>query len=129
MVVPRVERTQLLPCEVWDLLGIATGDVLVRQTREQRPAEGPVHRGARRCQRALHLVEHHALVAEAALRVRRILELKTDAFLLERVLREAREECRVEVDVEKVLEVFGVPGAEQIHRPVGAGQRVHECRK
>src|SRR5437879_11090811 len=76
VVVPRVERTELLPCEVWDLLGIAAGDVLIRQTREQRPAEGPVHRGPRRCQRALHLVEHQALVAEPAPRARRTLDRK-----------------------------------------------------
>src|SRR5438093_101435 len=42
---------------------------------------------------------------------------------------ESREEGRVEVDLEEVLVVPGVAGAEQVHRPVGARERVHECRE
>src|SRR6202171_3700642 len=92
----------------------------VCEARKQRAADSPLHGRLRRSQRALHLVEDHSLVAQSALWIVRLLELETNAFLLERVFGQPREESRVEIDVEEVHEVFRVARAEEVHRPVGA---------
>ena len=126
VVVAPVKEAQLLPGEVRDVLRIATRNVLVGKSLEQRLPNRAIDRGARGGERSLHLVEDDALVAKTALGVGRILELEADPFLLERILGEMREEGGVQVHVEQVPEVLRVAGAEQVHRPVGAGERIHE---
>ena len=121
-----MKAAQLLPGEVRDVLRIATRNVLVGKSLEQRLPNRAIDRGARGGERSLHLVEDDALVAKTALGVGRILELEADPFLLERILGEMREEGGVQVHVEQVPEVLRVAGAEQVHRPVGACERVHE---
>ena len=126
VVVTSVELLQVVPGQVGDVLRIATRHVRVGQSWEQRLADRAVDGRAWRGERALHLVEHDALVSEAAVRVGGVLELEADPLLLERVLRQLWEEGRVQVHVEEVLEILRVPCAEQVHRPVGAGERIHE---
>ena len=88
VVVLGVKLSQLGPCEIRNVLGVSSRYVRVSQAGEQRPPEIALHGCLRRRQRALHLVEDHALVAKTALGVARILELEADALLFEGVLGE-----------------------------------------
>ena len=129
VVVARVEIAEHLPCEVWDVLRITTGDMRIGQAWEQRLADGAVDRGVRSGERALHLIEDDALVAEAAVWIGWVLELVADSLLLECVFAQEREEGSVEVDLEQVGEILRVARAEEVHRPVAARERVHESRQ
>src|SRR5207253_10621535 len=126
VVVARVEIAEHLPCEVWDVLRITTGDMRIGQAWEQCLADGAVDRGVRSGERALHLIEDDALVAEAAVWIGWVLELVADSLLLECVFAQEREEGGVEVDLEQVGEILRVARAEEVHRPVETRQRVHE---
>ena len=95
MVVARVEIAEHLPCEVWDVLRITTGDMRIGQAWEQCLADGAVDRGVRSGERALHLIEDDALVAEAAVGIGWVLELVADSLLLECVFAQEREEGSV----------------------------------
>ena len=127
--MPRVKRAQVFPGEVGDVLRVAAGDVLVGQVFEERLADRAIDGRGRGRQGAFHLVENHALVPQPALRVSGLFKLEADPLLLEGVFVESREEGRIEVDLEEVHVVLGVAGAEQVHRPVGARERVHERRE
>ena len=82
-------------------------------------------------QRALHLVEHHAVVAQALGRSRlgvRVVKLVMPAFLLEH--RALAVDCRVQhgvhVHVGKVFEVLVVGAGHGVHGFIGERERVEE---
>ena len=126
VVVNGVELAELLPRELRDVLGVAPRDVLVGQAGKEGSTDHLLDRRLGRRQSAFHLVEDDPLVTKAARRVGGVLELVANALLLEGVLREAWKEGRVEVDLEEIHEVFCVARAEWVHRPVRAGEGVHE---
>ncbi len=129
VVVAGVEPAEHLPGEVGDVLRVAAADIRVCQAGKQRPADRAVDGGPGRREGALHLVEDDAPVSQPALRIGGVLELEADPLLLERVLAQAWKEGGVEVDVEEVLEVLLVAGAEEVGGPVRAGEGVHEGRE
>jgi len=83
---------------------------------------GPVGRGPR----ALHLVEDYALVDQ---RLAGLIQLVVPALLLEVVRRQAREEHRVEVHIDQVVEVFQVLAGDRVDGLVGVGHRVQKGLK
>ena len=126
VIVRAVELAQPLVAQVRDVLRIAARVVVVGGVREQVLRQRLPQRARDRAHRALHLVVHHALELQRRGRVRRCRELEAVAFLRKIVGIEAREEHRVEVDVEQVEEVLAVLAREGVGGPVAAGERVHE---
>ena len=126
VVVALVEPPQLVPRKVGYVLRIPARHVRVGQAGEKGLADRAVDRGSGRGECPLHLIEDHALVAKSSPCVFGVLELETDALLLERVLGQTREERRVEVNAEEIREVVRVARAEQVHGPVRTGEGVHE---
>ena len=105
MVVLLVEALEIVVGEVRDGLRVAARVHPIGGVRiERQLADLAQHRRRRRVG-ALHLVEHHALEHHRALGV---VELVVPAFLPEGVLGDQREEHRVEIDVDEVVEVLEV---------------------
>ncbi len=126
VVVRAVELAQPLVGEIRDVLRIAARVVVIGGVREQVPGQRLPQRARDRAHRALHLVVDDTLVLQRRRGIRGRGELQAVAFLREVVGIEAREEHRVEVDVEQVEEVLAVLAREGVGSPVAAGERVHE---
>src|SRR5207245_8812470 len=129
VVMSGVETAQPRPRQLGYVLWIAAGDACVSETWKQCAAEVLLHCGLRRRQSSLHLVEDDALETKSARGVGRVLEFESDAFLLEGILRQQREEDRVEVNLQKIHVILLIPSTEGIRRGISAGQRVHEGRQ
>lgn len=50
------------------------------------------------------------------------------SHLVEILLSEVGEKASVQINVQKIVKVFGILGREGIHRPIGSRHRVHEGR-
>ena len=123
VIVSFVEVHQFAMGELDDLERVAAGIECVRRSFEEVFEDAAMKNAHRVSERALHLVEHHALVGELVAFTR-----VSPSFLPEAQVVEFREERGVQVDVEQILEVGLVGGCERIERPVRIGHRVHEQR-
>ena len=95
----RVERLELFVRQVGNVDRISTAVPMVRGRREQVLAERSAVSRALRPHRALHLVEHDALVNQIARRVVHLRELEAVTFLREILRGDLGEKRGVQVDV------------------------------
>jgi hypothetical protein len=93
MVVVAVEGDQLRVGQVGDRLGVAAAVPVVGGGREQPLAQRVPERPHRGAHRPLHLVEHHPLVDQWAVRRRGVVELDTMPLLGKIELIKLREKC------------------------------------
>src|SRR5260370_387162 len=113
VIVFAVECLELLVSEVRNVLWIAAGiepvgnigiKRLLRQLAEHAVGGGIV---------PLHLVEHHALIGERCIgRVKLVMP----AFLLEDLRRQARLEHRIQIDIDKIVEILNILACHRIAR-------------
>ena len=123
VVVARVEVHELGEGQVRDALRVAAGVQPVAGVREQRALGVLGEQALGRGIRALHLVEHNALVGQ---RLVHSLYIKVPALLLQRVPGQAREEHGVQVDINKVVEVLHIGAGHGVAGLVREGQGVEE---
>ena len=106
------------------MLRIAAGHMAIEVVREQEAVHLVLqHRGGR-AEGALHLVEHHALVAQVL-----PFALIAPALLPEdlALVVNGRVQHRVQIDVHQVEEIPVVPAGDGVHRLVRVGHGVEEC--
>ena len=126
VVVAAVEGHQLLVAEVGDMRRVAAAVVVVGRGGEQLLAQFvPQHRGDG-THGALHLVEDHTLEYQVAVRIVRLGKLDPVPLLGEVQRIQPREEHRVQVDIQQVIEVLAVLAGKGIGSPVGTGKGIHE---
>ncbi len=118
-----MEALEIGVAQIGDGLGVAARVHAIGVVGIERLlAELAEHRGGRGIG-ALHLVEHDALERERHLRA---VGLVVPAFLPEGVLRDQREEHRVEIDVDEIVEVLEVLAGDRIGGLVRKGHGVEE---
>src|SRR5210317_109840 len=79
-----------------------------------------------RTHRALHLVVDDALVLEFGRRVIELCEFKSMTFLCEVQFIETRKECGVKIDLQQIIEIFGVFTGKRIGSPIATCESIHE---
>ena len=121
-VVAAVHPLILLIGQRRDGRRVAAGDEAIGRVGEHGPLQRIFELRVRGCQRALHLVVHHAAHGAVGVAV--------PALLLEHGLvhHGQRAEYRVQVDVHQVLEVRLIWGRKRVHRLVREGHGVEEGR-
>ena len=131
VVVSGMRVEELLIGELGYRPRVAAGFERIRRVGEEGRAHGVVQHAHGVGERALHLVEHHAVVAERALGKRlafRYVELVVPPLLLEDgALRvDGRVEHRVHIDVHEVEQVLLVGGGNGVDGLVRVGHGVQE---
>ncbi len=126
VVVGAVEILELLVAQIGDVRRVAATVVVISRGGVQVLAHRLPQGAGNRAHRPLHFVEHHALVDEPAVGVVRFLEFDAVALLQEVQFLQTREEHRVQIDVQQVVEVLAVLAGERVGGPVRAGKRVHK---
>ena len=126
MVVAGVEGLELGVGQIGNGLGIAAAVVVIGGGRKQPALQRMAQPLSRRTQRALHLVEHDALEHQFRTGIVGLGEFQPVAFLGEVAFVQQREERRVEIDIQQVVEILFVLAGERVGGPVAAGEGVHE---
>ncbi len=96
----------------------AGGEQVFAQCAPQHAADG--------AHRTFHLVEHHALEYQVAVRIGGLGKFHAVPFLGEIQRVQPREKYGVQIDLQQIVEILAVLAGEGVGRPVRAGKRVHE---
>jgi len=123
MVVGIVEGLELLIGQVGHDHRVTTGVEAVRPVGQDVLLSVAAQQVIRRGVRALHLVEDDAPVGQRAIRR---FQLVVPAFLLERLLADAGEEDRIQVDIDQVVEVLEVGAGDRVAGHVRVGHGVEK---
>ncbi len=129
VVVARVRVQELLVAELGDPARVAAAFLRVGGVRKELRAHAVVEHAHGVGERALHLVEDHAVVAQARGLARLVpVELEMPPLLLEDGLLgvDGGVQHRVHVHVHEVVEVLLVGGGHRVDRLVGVGHGVQE---
>jgi len=118
-----VEGLELLIGQVGHDHRVTTGVEAVRPVGQDVLLSVAAQQVIRRGVRALHLVEDDAPVGQRAIRR---FQLVVPAFLLERLLADAGEEDRIQVDIDQVVEVLEVGAGDRVAGHVRVGHGVEK---
>ena len=126
VVMRLVERFELFIGEIGNMPWVTAAVVVVGGAGKQVLAQGLPEGGCHGAHGAFHLVEHNTLEHQLAVGVVRLGELYPVSFLGEVQRIQPREEHRIEIHIQQVVEVFAVLAGKRVGGPVRAGERVHE---
>ena len=121
-----VKRHQLLIAQLGNFSRFTTAVVVIGGGREQVGADALPQLGNGRRHGAFHLVVDHTFEFQCRVPILRVFQLQTMAFLGEIQRVQAREEHRIQIHIQQVVEVFVVLGSKRVGSPVAAGHGVHE---
>ena len=126
MVMCFIKILQLLVCQVRNIYRLTTTVVVIGCCRIKMFTHCLPQHTDRRTHRAFHFIEHHTLEFKLAVRIIRLLEFNTMSLLQEIEFIQPGEKCRIQIDIQKIVEVFSVLAGKRVCGPVTTGECIHE---